>query len=125
MPGQSAVDPQRPEGRRTGKPALSPAASAPATFVALVGSGGMHAELPWFPRLYPPCQAAINPREQKHYRISRRNAQGEITKRAFYKGFAGSVPARLVPARVAVAIFFYVKMRSNQLLLGVRDAIPT
>jgi hypothetical protein len=71
-----------PIGRRTGKPALSPAASAPAAFSAAVvnGSSGMLAESPWFPPM-PASPDGINSKKRAYYPTSRRIAQEGISKK--------------------------------------------
>jgi len=86
MPGQIRIRSAAPlTGRRTGMPALSPAASAPAAFSAAIvnGSSGMHAESPWFPPM-PASPDGINSRKRAYYPISRRIAQGGILQ-LFYK----------------------------------------
>ena len=87
---KSADDLPSPEGRDAGKLALTHTASAPAAFNAGItnGSSGMHAEYLWFPRLYPPCRAAINPKEQCDYPTNRTIAQGLFSKTAIQAEFS-------------------------------------
>ena len=51
---------------------------------------------PWFPRLYPPRRAAINPRERGCYRISHRKKQGGAAKARFSRAWRGLSPLRSV-----------------------------